>query len=261
MSTTKTNMLTIRTPEGIVFSLKLACPVTRFLALVVDLACIGALSTLVNTLVAVLAPLTFDLAAALSILAGFAIAIGYSIVLEWFWQGRTIGKRLFRLRVMDMNGLRLQFSQVVVRNLLRFVDALPGLYLVGGIACLISARAQRLGDLAANTIVVWTPPIRKPALENILAGKYNSLRDYPHLIARLRQHTTPAATDIALRALFRKDILEPSARLELFQEIAAYFKSVVQFPPETTNGLSDERYVRNVIDLLLQTKKEVLLRG
>ena len=252
MNSTKTNQLTIRTPEGIVFSLKLACPVTRFLALTIDLACISLLTTLVNVVVFFLALLSTDLAWAFMALSYFLISIGYGIVMEWFWQGRTIGKRVLHLRVMDVHGLRLQFSQVVVRNLFRFVDYLPGLYLVGGFACLVSARSQRLGDVAANTIVVWSPAIRQPALDTIASDKYNSLRDYPHLAARLRQRTTPAETDIALRALFRKNILEPVARVELFGKIAAHFRSIVQFPQEATDGLSDERYVHNVVDLLMQ---------
>jgi len=203
----------------------------------------------------VLALLSADLAWAFMALSYFLISIGYGIVMEWFWQGRTIGKRVLHLRVMDVNGLRLQFSQVVVRNLFRFVDNIPGLYLVGGIACLLSARSQRLGDLAANTIVVWNPAIRQPSLDTITSDKYNSLRDYPHLVARLRQRTTPAEADIALRALFRKNILESAARVELFGKIAAHFRSIVRFPQEATDGISDERYVHNVVDLLMQQRE------
>ncbi len=76
-----------------------------------------------------------------------------------------------RLRVTDVHGLQLQFSQVVIRNLLRFVDSLPALYLVGGAACLINRRAQRLGDFAANTIVVWNPRVDEPNLDQLLGGK------------------------------------------------------------------------------------------
>ena len=57
---------------------------------------------------------------------GFAISVGYAIFTEWFWRGQTVGKRLLRLRVIEEQGLRLQFSQIVTRNLLRFVDMLPG---------------------------------------------------------------------------------------------------------------------------------------
>jgi hypothetical protein len=146
--------------------------------------------------------------------------------------------------------LQLQFSQVVIRNLLRFVDSLPGLYLVGGLACLINRRAQRLGDFAANTIVVWIPQIDEPDLDQLLEGKYNSFRKYPHLEARLRQHVSPAEARIALQALLRRDEIDPGARVELFASLSSHFKSFVNFPPEATDGISDEQYIRNIVDAL-----------
>jgi len=248
----KTNSLTIKTAEGIVFSLKLAGPITRFLAWVVDFAAISTLCTSMNTLLNIFGVISPDLASAFSILTYFIISIGYGITLEWYWQGRTIGKRILRLRVLDVQGLRLQFSQIVVRNLLRFVDTLPMFYLVGGLACLISPRAQRLGDLAANTIVVWAPPISEPNLDQVLSDKYNSFRNYPHLEARLRQRISPALATIVLQALFRRDELDPLARIELFKEITTYFRSIVPFPQEATDGISDEQYIRNVVDVLFR---------
>src|SRR5881397_50505 len=175
----KTGTLLVQTPEGIVFSLMLAGPVTRFLAWAVDMACIGAMSSAVGWALGLLGPLSPDFARGMAVLAYFLIQIGYGIVLEWHWRGQTIGKRLLRLRVMDAQGLRLQFSQIVIRNLLRFVDMLPAFYLLGGIACLASRRAQRVGDFAANTIVVRNPKIQEPDLDQLLAVKFNSLREFP----------------------------------------------------------------------------------
>src|SRR5207247_4069309 len=109
---------------------------------------------------------------------------------------------------MDAQGLRLQFSQIVIRNLLRFVDMLPAFYLLGGIACLASRRAQRLGDFAANTIVGRNAKIQEPDLDKLLAAKLNSLRQCPHLAARLHQRVSPAEARVALQALIRRDELD-----------------------------------------------------
>ena len=256
MRQVKTNTLLIRTPEGIVFSLLLAGPVTRFLAWAVDIACIGALSSVAATLLGFFGLISVDFARAMIVLAGFVIQIGYGIVMEWFWRGQTIGKRLLRLRVMDAQGLRLQFSQVVIRNLLRCVDILPAFYLVGGIACLASRRGQRLGDLAANTIVTRNPKIREPDLDQLLAGKYNSLREHPHLSARLLQRVSPAEARVTLQALLRRDDLDPRARVELFSEIAAHFRDLVEFPPDAMEGITDEQYVRNVVDILFRPHRK-----
>lgn len=254
MSIAKTNTLTIRTPEGVEFSLPLAGPISRFLAWSVDLLAILSINKLLGVVCSAAGILSQDLAAAAAILGYFAVSIGYGILLEWYWRGQTLGKRLLRLRVADVSGLQLQFSQVVIRNLLRFVDSLPALYLVGGVASLINRHAQRLGDYAANTIVVWNPRIDEPDLEQLLEGKYNSFRKHPHLEARLRQNVSPAEARIALQALVRRDEIEPGARVALFESLAAHFKSIVGFPAEATDGISDEQYVRNVAAALFRPK-------
>lgn len=253
----KINTLTVRTPEGIEFSLLLAGPVTRFLAWSVDLLVILAISKLLNIAFGLLGVFSQDLAMAANILGYFVVSIGYGICLEWYWHGQTPGKRLLRLRVTDVHGLQLQFSQVVIRNLLRFVDSLPALYLVGGAACLINRRAQRLGDFAANTIVVWNPRVDEPNLDQLLRGKFNSFRHYPHLEARLRQNVSASEAQIALQALMRRDEFEPRARVELFERLVSYFKDIVAFPPEATDGISDEQYVRNIVDALFCPKAPV----
>src|ERR1043166_7999473 len=201
----KSNALLIRTPEGIGFSQLLAGPVTRFLAWFIDLLCIAAMMMTMGYILAVLQVLSPNLAGAISLLSYFVISIGYGIACEWLWRGQTIGKKLFHLRVVDAEGLRLQFNQILTRNLLRFVDSLPAFYFLGGLICLINSKCQRLGDIAANTVVVRAPTIAQPDVEQLVAGKYNSLRQYPHLVARLRQGVTPAEAAVVVQALMRRD--------------------------------------------------------
>ncbi len=254
MRRTELTTLQITTPEGITFSLNLAGPVTRFLAWVIDLACIWVAMVTTSTLISIFEIISPDFASGIMMLAYFIIQIGYGITFEWFWRGQTIGKRLLKLRVMDVQGLHLHFSQIVIRNLLRFVDSLPLFYLVGGLSCLISRQVQRLGDIAANTIVVRSLTVAEPNLDQLLTDKYNSLRSYPHLTARLRQRVSPREADIALQSLLRRSELDPPARLELFQQIASHFKSIVPFPQEATDGIADEQYVRNVVDILFRAR-------
>lgn len=255
----RTNRLTIRTPEGIEFSLNLAGPVTRFLAraidFVIELVAIFTIIYIISMLN--ILPLVFgvnlsDWAFAFIALGFFVIPIVHGMTLEWLLRGQTIGKRVLRLRVVDADGLRLQFSQVAVRNLMRFVDSLYPFYVIGGIACVLSKRSQRLGDYVANTVVMRLPKIAEPDLTHVLSGKYNSFRDNPHLEARLRQRVTPDEARIALLAVLRREGLEPQARVELFADIADHFRSLVAFPEEATLGVADEQYVRNVVDVLFR---------
>lgn len=242
--------LTIRTPEGIEFALPLAGPVSRMMAFAIDVAVVAMLGEVLNTLVAPLRIFGEDAAGAVGIVAYFAISMIYGALTEWAWRGQTVGKRLFGLRVVDARGLRLEPAQVIVRNLMRFIDALPAFYLVGGIACFLHRHHRRLGDVAAGTVVVKIPKPATPELDRVLGGKYNSLAESRHLAARLRQKVPPETARIALEALLRRDQLEPEARLALFSRLAGYFRELVPYPAELAEQLSDEQYVRNVSEIV-----------
>jgi len=230
--------------------------VTRFLAWVVDALCIMIIVTLISQALAFLTILSPDLAMACYTLSYFVVSIGYGIFCEWRLRGQTIGKKFFRLQVVDAEGLRLQFHQMVTRNLLRFVDMLPLFYFVGGVTALLNRNCQRLGDIAANTIVIRHPRLTEPDLGQLLAGKYNSLREHPHLAARLRQQVSPAEGALAAQALIRRDQFDPIERVELFAELSAHFRSKVQFPPESIESLSDEQFLRNLVDVVYRSPVE-----
>ncbi len=255
MSPARTSALTIETPEGVAFTLLLAGPVTRFLAWLIDLVAIVALNAIAQRTLQIAGFVGAEFVQAATIIEYFVLSTGYGICLEWVWRGQTLGKRVLGLRVMDAQGLRLDFSQIVIRNLLRTVDILPGFYLVGGVATVFTRNAQRLGDLAANTIVVRSPRIEQPDLDRLLGGKFNSLLDYQHLAARLRQRTTPEAGGIALNALLRREDFDARARVELFDELAGYFQSIVEFPAEAVENLTGEQYVRNTVEILFRPSK------
>lgn len=250
MYTDRQQQLTIRTPEGISFGLTLAGPITRFLALGIDLALLGIAFTVILRIAIVIQPLWGLWTQALVTVVFFVLQIGYGMAFEWLWQGRTVGKWVLRLQVADEAGLKLTFVQVAMRNLLRFVDFLPLFYLVGGIACVVSPRAQRLGDIAANTVVVRHPPLHEPDLDEAVGDMHNSLRAHPHLCAHLRQSVRPEEARAALHAVVRRRSLDPDARIVLFEELAERFRVLVPFPESATLGLSDEQYVRNCVDII-----------
>ena len=249
---TTTNSVQIRTPEGIEFALPLASVFSRMLAFAVDFCAILAAGTLLDRLVAPLRIVSIDTAQAFYIVFYFATSLFYGMLAEWFWRGQTLGKRLLGLRVMEASGLRLKPAQIIVRNLLRFIDLLPAFYLVGGASCVLTKRRQRLGDIAAGTIVIRTEERVAPDVDQLLGIKFNSFASSPHLAARLRQKSRPEVVQLALEAVIRRDELQPNARLTLFHEVAEYFRLCVPFPAESVEHLSDEQYVRNVVDILFK---------
>ncbi|MSU51744.1 MAG: hypothetical protein EXS37_22085 [Opitutus sp.] len=154
------------------------------------------------------------------------------------------------LRVVDARGLRLSFAQVALRNLLRFVDGLPVVYLVGGVAALLNRRAQRLGDLAADTLVVWEPPEPEPDFAALRGDKYNSLRAHAPAVARLRQALSPAEARAVWSAVARREQFDAGARVRLFADMAVFLRKIAAAPPEAAEGMTDEQFVRNVVDVL-----------
>jgi len=242
--------LRIRTPEGVEFALPLAGPVIRAAAYLIDVAIAMAATFVLSILLSVVSLASRDLASGLIQVGFFVVPILQGVLLEWFWNGQTLGKRALRIRVVDAEGLRLRPHQVVLRNLLRAIDFLPAFYLVGGAATLLTRSGQRLGDVAARTVVVRIPSPASPNLDPILGHRFNSLRSHPHLAARLRQSINAQEAGVALAALARRDQLDPEDRVRLFAEIASGFRERVPFPSDIDEALADEAFVRNVVELL-----------
>jgi Predicted membrane protein/domain len=251
----RTQRFEVRTPEGVAFSYRLASPVLRVCAWLIDWMVVAATWSLLATLIGVLNIISADIAGMVATIGYFLLSQGYRIATEWGWRGQTLGKRVMRLRVVDDRGLHLSFSQIVLRNLLRFVDSMPAAYLVGGLAALFSRKAQRLGDIAAGTLVIWVPEEVTPELATVQSGKYNSLRAHLPVVARLRQTVTPAEARIAWQALARRDQMEDAARIRLFAELAAHFKGLTPMPVDVTEGVSDEQFIRNVLDVLYRSER------
>jgi uncharacterized RDD family membrane protein YckC len=80
------------------------------------------------------------------------VGIGYYLVMEAMY-GATLGKMALRLRVVRVDGGPISWGESAIRNILRIVDGLF-LYLVAVILIATSQKRQRLGDRAADTIVV-----------------------------------------------------------------------------------------------------------
>ena len=243
--------LRITTPDGIVFAIPLAGPLVRGLALGLDFMVVTGLLYALRMALLPFAAVLPDIGGGTMILAAMVIQVCYGMILEGFWGGRTLGKRVLGLRVLDDRGLRLRFSQVLLRNLLRPVDALPFCYLVGGVVAFLNRHCQRLGDLAAGTVVVGHVPAVSPP-DFLGQDKFNSFRQHPALEARLRQKTDPVEAAILAQALARREDLAPDSRLALYADLADHFRQKVRFPESVVLGLTEEQFLRNTADSLFR---------
>jgi uncharacterized RDD family membrane protein YckC len=159
--------LEVETPDHVVLRYDLAGAGNRGFAAVVDFA-IALLIAFAGLMLLGLGGRLLGAADALSeesffALGGLTLILtlvliwAYFILLEWLWNGQTIGKRLYKLRVINEDGSPARFTAVLIRNLLRLVDFLPAFYGLGVLVIVLSPKSQRLGDLAAGTYVVRAP--------------------------------------------------------------------------------------------------------
>jgi len=144
--------LTIVSPENIAFQFRLAGPASRSIAFLVDAIVIGLLG-LGLLIVAGLGGLADEAFLGLFLVGLFFLWWGYGAACEVFANGRTAGKAALGLRVVSQTGLSINPAQAVLRNLLRAIDVAPPFF-PGVVAMALTSRLQRLGDLAAGTIVV-----------------------------------------------------------------------------------------------------------
>lgn len=155
----------LETPESVSVGLPVAGVGSRFVAALLDvlilLAVLIAFGIVIAVSTAILGAGTIGgyIALALGTLVTSVVFFGYFVFFEIAWNGQTPGKRATGLRVIMASGYPVTPFAVLVRNVLRLVDALPGFYAlgfytVGIVTMLVDKRSRRLGDLAAGTMVI-----------------------------------------------------------------------------------------------------------
>jgi uncharacterized RDD family membrane protein YckC len=167
---------------------------------------------------------------ALAAIVLFVLTMGYYMLFEILWSGQTPGKRILGVRVLRENGYPIRPVDAVIRNVVRVVDSLPFGYAVGVVTMLLNARARRLGDFAAGTIVVREggrgtlvtdePPAVPSAAERGLAASSAAQAGLAQPEARgptLRGEDATLVRDF----LFRRSGMSAPARTELATRLAA----------------------------------------
>ena len=143
--------------DGVEIRLRMAGPLPRAGAYLIDLL-IRAAILAVGGIAVGLAGLAIGgrVATGLMLLSWFLLDWIYPVFFESGKRGATPGKRAVGLRVVQDTGAPVTVGQAVVRNFLRFIDGMPLFtYAFGMASCVSTRRFQRLGDLAAGTVVVY----------------------------------------------------------------------------------------------------------
>ncbi|WP_146406899.1 RDD family protein [Allorhodopirellula heiligendammensis] len=259
------------TPENIAFQYQLAGPFRRLPAYVIDvLVRYGMMFCIVMVLWFLVGTLAIELLGAFAVgavlVCYFVISWFYGASMETYFNGRTVGKWMFGIRVIDIDGCPITGRRAIVRNLLRVADmapmaALPQLAvdvppvffiptgIVGLISVICTRRMQRLGDIAAGTMVIvdektWRLPIAKvedprvAPLASFIPGDYSVSRSMARTLAiyvERRHYLTPGrraeiARHLAIPLIERFDFV-PSVDFDLLL-LALYYRTFLSAPTD-----------------------------
>ena len=150
--------------EGVDIRLRVAGPTIRGFACLIDVIIQIAVYIIIAVAISMLALLSLEMYEGILMLSLFVIWWIYTIVFEASKLGATLGKLMLGLRVVQSSGAPLPFRPATIRNLLRIADFLPFFYGIGLVSCMCTRNFQRLGDLAADTVVIYKDPKIDPAL-------------------------------------------------------------------------------------------------
>lgn len=238
----------VTTPEGLVLELPLAGAGSRFMAALLDLLIQVLLGVVLFVLGLVISIGSPGLAAGLGAIGAFVILFGYQLICELVTHGRTPGKAHYGLRVCMTDGSPMTGKGGVLRNILRIGDFLPFFYAVGLGVMLVTKNDQRLGDLAARTVVVREEKQKKkrrnewvgPAIPTEQLVGWDASRVTPEEFAAVRQF------------LQRRQTLKPEPRAALAARMATPLRTKTAGPREIA---SDEDFLV-IIDAVYRMKHE-----
>jgi uncharacterized RDD family membrane protein YckC len=217
---------TIDTPENVTFGYTIAGIGSRFIGALVDTGLLVLALLLLNIAISLLLAWLADstppqpidaeptpdwiagLLVAVYALINFGIIWGYYLAFELLWNGQTPGKRLANTQVVRANGAPAEFAEVAIRNVVRIIDFLPFAYAIGFVVMFSNRRSRRLGDFAANTLVIKRQDSVKladlgagtpvPATNSPAAVSSEMLVLYPNL-AQIREDEYQLVRDVLAR--------------------------------------------------------------
>ena len=169
--------LKVQSVTGVDLTLAIAGPGTRSYAFVIDwhirLLIAGAWLLVAN--VVLHAKLTWrGQDALLSLLPAAVIYFLYHPIVEVLMRGRTPGKRMAGVRILNRDGGAPSTTALLLRNIFRLVDSLPATYLLGLTMCFLTRHRVRIGDMAAGTLLVLDNDSAEAALLRIEQLSANS---------------------------------------------------------------------------------------
>jgi uncharacterized RDD family membrane protein YckC len=239
----KGNPREVLTPEHVRIRLTPAGLGSRFLAFLVDGALVVSLAAMAARASWLLLGAVGHLVAAT---AAFVITWGYHVYFEVRHQGRSPGKALVGIRVVDGRGLPISFEQSFVRNVVRALDFAPLGYGLGALAVQLDPEGRRLGDIAADTLVIREGRSFDFDRRASRSREFNSLRT-PRVLRLLRHRISLDEREFLSTLCVRAEEMEGGARFDLMEEVGRFYARELEVE---SPQLSGENLVRSLTAVL-----------
>lgn len=178
----------------------------------------------------------------------FLVYWGYFVLFETWMNGQTPGKRYMRIRVVQQEGGAISFQAIAIRNLVRPVDFL-GVYAVGGLVMFLTRKVQRLGDLAAGTVVISEEIPDYAAKADKRAAVMDEIPPAPTSLEAA--HLKPAEYRLLYNYWLRRDQLSLEARAQLLPKL---LRPVLERSGEPLEGNSLPALERRLEELMRQAR-------
>ncbi len=221
MAATALRRTGIVTPEAVVLEFETAGVASRILARIIDgiALWLGLLAFLLAMGVLLEGSNSQTLAIVLVVLVVFFAIFGYWMLLETVWHGRTLGKAAMGLRVVTLEGAPVTFRHSAIRAIVGVVDFfVPPIGPVAVVTVGLSSNNQRLGDLAAGTIVLRERKDAGP----LVALNLTEPQGRPELMASLQlARLSDAQYGVVRRYLLRVSKMDPSVRASMAERLSA----------------------------------------
>ena len=221
--------ITINTAQNVGITYKPAGLMPRIIATVIDLALLGGVFILGSAILLNLYPRAswFPYTLLVSLLSF------YHLVCEYFFNGQSICKATIHLRVLRLDNRKLSFWDCLLRWVLRLVDISSSSGVIAMVSIILTSKAQRLGDLAANTTVIQENP--RKTLRPASHPTDETLPQFPQ-VAILSYLYINFIRDVCLEA-------EKTGDLQLYAPLAAKIKTITGIQTD----LADRDFIRTIL--------------
>ena len=242
----------IVTPENISFRYRVAGPFRRLPAFFIDVLLRFGVWMAIAFILGLLGAFQFvsgGLGLAMMLILMFVMEWLYGGILETYWNGQTVGKRVMGIRVLSVDGQPINGLQAMMRNILRYADMMPLIplsvlteqpspfpiptFVIGLVAPLLNSRFQRLGDLVCGTMVVIEEKsflLDAATLEDPRVAQLAA--ELPHGFNVSRTMAKALATYVDRRQLF-----SPPRRREIARHIGEPLVTRFGLPADTSYDL------------------------